>query len=148
MRALLLVTAFALAPDRPDLSPQPPQQLRAKLQGQWQVTVSMLAGKPHTLVKPGDAVFVFEGDRMLIRLAGDREYAYTFTLDESKNPAVIDIVMVKSLGKDSPNRSAIPGIARVEGDVLTLCIQTGHRPTEFASTPDAKVILWQLKRIK
>jgi uncharacterized protein (TIGR03067 family) len=145
---MLLVAVFALAPDRPDPSPQTSQPMQAKLQGQWQVTVSMIGGRPHSTVKPGETVFVFEGDRMLIRLTGDREYAYTFTLDETKTPAAIDIVLKKSLGKDPPNRPTNPGIARIEGDVLTLCFQMGNRPTAFASTPDAKVILWQLKRIK
>lgn len=153
MREVLLFTALVcVAPDRPDPTPKdtaPIVPFRAQLNGEWRVVQSLIAGRAHTSIKPNQAVFVFDGDKMMIRRedVGGKELPYTIVVNGKSNPATIDV----SIGKTKSPKTFSAGIIKIEGDVLTMCLQSGvaaNRPTEFASHQDSRTILWQLKRIK
>jgi RNA polymerase sigma factor (sigma-70 family) len=72
---------------------------------------------------------------------GEREEVGTYKLDPAKTPKEIDV---------SADKRMLPGIYKLKGDTLTLCIDHGgkERPTEFASKPGTDVVLVVLKREK
>ena len=148
MRALFITAILVTAPDRPNPTPDVARPFTEQLTGEWQVVASQLAGSPHMTVKPGQALFVFAGDKMMLRrLDSEKQFTYTFTLDTAKSPATFDFGTAKT--KASTKFAA--GIIKIEGDLLTLCFQSGGvtaRPTEFVSTAGSRIVLWQMKRAK
>jgi uncharacterized protein (TIGR03067 family) len=69
-----------------------------------------------------------------------------FTLDSSKQPKQITFVEGGQEGQTTP-RTILPGIYRLEGDVLLIAYRKGVNPPEqFASTPGSGVTLLQLRR--
>ena len=145
MRILLLFAGAVLAaPDRPDPTPKEARPLQEHLQGEWQVVAAVLGGKPQPALKPGETVFIFAGDRLTIRRP-NLENVYEFNLDAKQNPAVINLRSVILAGKERKGGAFIPGILKVEGDMLSICL----RPVNgFVSDASNKVILWQVKRTK
>lgn len=145
MRCLLMLAVLAVAvPDRPNPTPKEARPLQEQLQGEWQVVSAMTAGKPIATLKPGEAVFIFAGDRLIIRRP-NLENVYEFTIDGTPNPAVISLRSKKIAGKDVNKPAPVIGILKIEGDLLSICL----RPVNgFASTPETKATLWQVKRAK
>jgi len=144
MRCLLMFAVLAAAvPDRPDPTPNEARPLQEQLQGEWQVVAALTGGKPIATLKPGEAVFIFAGDRLTIRRP-TLENIYEFTIDATPNPAAIKVRSKKIAGKDVDGAPVI-GIIKIEGDLLSICL----RPVNgFASTPETKATLWQVKRAK
>jgi RNA polymerase sigma-70 factor (ECF subfamily) len=72
---------------------------------------------------------------------GNQEEEGAYKLDPAKTPRQIDV---------TANGRELPGIYKLEGDTLTLCVDHGGgaRPTEFASKPGTEVHLLTLKREK
>jgi uncharacterized protein (TIGR03067 family) len=138
MRALWFIPLLTLAvPDRQDPTPPSAEQLA----GEWQVVTALGSGQPIYSTVPGEAAFIFEGNRMTI----DRPFLktiYEFTIDTSRNPWMIEI-------RKAEDVDPVPGIAKIENGMLSLCINfDGPRPTEFTSTRKSCIILWELKRGK
>jgi uncharacterized protein (TIGR03067 family) len=144
MRAALMIAVLAVAvPDRPDPTPKEARPLQEQLQGEWQVVAALTAGKPIATLKPGEAVFIFAGDRLTISRP-TLENVYEFTIDATPNPAAISVRSKRIAGKEV-NGAPVMGILKIEGDLLSICL----RPVNgFASTPETKATLWQVKRAK
>jgi uncharacterized protein (TIGR03067 family) len=149
MRAVLMVAVLAVAvPDRPNPRPNAARPFAEQLPGEWQVVTALTNGRPHLGTKPGEAVFIFEGDRMTISRPTLKNI-YAFTIDTTKNPWTIDMKSVNIGGKAVKSAGTVPGIVKLENGTLSLCFKSGGpRPSEFTSTPDSRTILWQLKRGK
>ena len=144
MRAALMIIVLGIAvPDRPDPIPKEARPLQEQLQGEWRVVAALTGGKPIATLKPSEAVFVFAGDRLTIRRP-TLVNIYEFTINATPNPAAIRVRSKKIAGKDVDGAPVI-GIIKIEGDLLSICL----RPVNgFASTPETKATLWQVKRAK
>jgi uncharacterized protein (TIGR03067 family) len=148
MRAVLMIAVLAIAvPDRQDPTPKEARSLQQQLQGEWQVVAALSNGAPHPGTKVGVSVFVFKGDQMIIQRP-DNKNIYSFAVDATKNPIAMDFASKNIAGKDVKG-AAVPGVVKLEGDILSICVKSGGpRPTVFASPPGERIILWQMKRVK
>jgi uncharacterized protein (TIGR03067 family) len=139
---LILAVAVFAVPDRPDPTPKESSRpLQEQLQGEWVVVQALASGKPLVALKPGEAVFVFAGDRLTIRRP-NLENVYEFTIDPKQNPATINIRTAKLAGKDVKGAN-IAGILKIEGDVLSICLRPSNG---FVSDANTKSTLWQVRR--
>lgn len=150
MRTLLLFAVLAVAvPDRPDPDRGKVQTdnrpFIERLQGEWQVVTSLSSGKPHTGVKPGDAVFVFQGDKLSITRP-KLTNVYQFTVDPNKTPMGFTMKATILNGKESKASAVSLGIIKIEGDLVSICLRPVNN--EFASNAGTTTILWQVKRTK
>jgi uncharacterized protein (TIGR03067 family) len=126
-----------------------------QLQGSWEVTAMEMGGKA-TAAKdlPGKVTVTFTGEKMemdgpLAAAEGEKPVppAFTVKLDPSKNPKAIDTVALTGRFKGKTQ----PGIYRLEGDELTLCLPNQEakvRPTEFESPAGSELVVMTLKRSK
>ena len=64
-------------------------------------------------------------------------HVFTYSLDTTKNPAVISF-----------RESGYEGIVKIEGDLLTICYSQPQPPQQFASPVDSPITLIQARRIK
>ena len=150
MRTILLFAALASAvPDRPDPDKDKVQSdnrpFIERLQGEWQVVTSLTAGKPHIGVKPGEAVFVFKGDKLSITRP-NLTNVYQFTVDPGKTPMGFTMKATILNGKEPKASAVSPGIIKIEGDLVSICLRPVNN--EFASNAGTNTILWQVKRSK
>jgi RNA polymerase sigma factor (sigma-70 family) len=129
--AVLFVTLGRKA--KPDMAraAKPDAEL---LQGTWTAASVWIGGRQ----LPGDGVdFVFAGDRATVRFPGMPLLSPTFRVDPSKDPKEIDFVI--------GNGVTWPGIYRLEGDRLQLCMDTQgrERPTNLGGE---KFFFYELQR--
>ena len=148
MRLTLLLAFLVVAvPDRPDPDKGANQSdnrpLTERLQGEWQVVTSLSAGKPHTGVKPGDAVFIFAGDKLSITRP-NLTNVYEYTIDPSKSPMAFTMKARTLNGKETKTSAPATGIIKIEGDMVSICLRPINN--EFASNVSTTTILWQVKR--
>jgi uncharacterized protein (TIGR03067 family) len=136
--ALAVVIAAPL-PKEPAKKPESPA-----LVGTWKCVGMVVGGKNNTADVESGVVFEFTADgKMYLTQNGKPQPDGSFTLDPSKSPAAIDLVMEK----DTPTLQAI---FRIEADVLTFCFDNGRpdkRPTEFAAPDGTTLMLATFKRL-
>jgi RNA polymerase sigma factor (sigma-70 family) len=104
------------------------------LQGTWNAASVRTAGQQ----LPAEGVhMVFAGDRFTLDFPGMPALSGAFRVDSGKDPKPIDLVLAGGL--------AWPGIYRLEGDRLQLCIdsQARERP---ASLNDERFFSYELRR--
>jgi uncharacterized protein (TIGR03067 family) len=138
MRVLLLFSVLAIGvPDRPDPSAKENRPIAEDLLGEWQVTKRVTHGND----SPNLPVLhmLFKRDAMQHLLNGTQPATtFPYKLDAMKNPATISF---------QPGNET--GILKIEGDVLTICLDKENRfPAEFISPVNSKITLVQLKRVK
>jgi uncharacterized protein (TIGR03067 family) len=112
------------------------------LQGTWRVTALELDGTKLELPEPPRQV-VIDDDRLL-----DEEARFTFQLDVSADPKVIDLVRLTGPDKGQ----ILEGIYRLRGDTLTVFVFGGAgvraRPTAFQAPAGSGRALVTLQRQK
>ena len=98
-----------------------------RLQGIWYVAELEIEGNP---VPPGEAQIVVKGDRFTSVGMG-AVYQGKIIVDESQEPAAIDMKFTKGTEKGNTNR----GIFEFQGDSWRLCLQTTGKdcPATFAT---------------
>jgi uncharacterized protein (TIGR03067 family) len=111
-------------------------QARRKLRGPWWLvevdgqTIPDEQGAPRRLILSGTAYEERVGDR--------REVRGTYWMDPLADPPAISFTPKTGAGADTPH----PGIYRLDGKTLTICLAyPGHpRPTAFLPQPDVQQV--------
>ncbi|HYH66992.1 MAG TPA: TIGR03067 domain-containing protein [Urbifossiella sp.] len=119
----------------------------AALQGEWTVVSVEHQGQVITEVaKRGLKSFIFDGSKVIQAGEDGRTSAATYTLDPLQMPKAIDLTLLDAPPKARP----MPGVYRLEGDTLRLCInEHGQgRPPDFQTTGRDKLITYVLERPK
>jgi uncharacterized protein (TIGR03067 family) len=109
--------------------------------------LELLQGDWEEVARDGKTTrYSFRGDAYYFIGPIGRELMVSFRIDATQQPKHFDIV---------PGRNpVIPGIYKIEGDVLTICRArivgegrvAGERPTEFAKNTDRQITVW--KRVR
>jgi uncharacterized protein (TIGR03067 family) len=132
MNALLILGLLVTADDTKDAT---------AIQGTWVVESVVDNGKPNQEIK-GDRLIIKNGT-ITVQRQGEEKKA-TYKLDPGKDPKTIDV-------SESEPKQEYPGIYRLEGDTLRICVPSqgnGKRPAAFESKPDSGLMLLVLKREK
>jgi uncharacterized protein (TIGR03067 family) len=110
-----------------------------KLQGDWMMVSSETSGKkaPDNIVKISSVSI--KGDQWLAKLGG-RETKFTIKVDPTKSPRTIDFT-----GPSSTGEVTSPGVYKLEGDSLTVCIagRGKDRPKEFKSEDGSMLLVYK-----
>lgn len=139
MRAVVLL-ALLLAGSTPAADPH--AEVKA-LAGVWRLQAATLDGRDHTEDFTG-MTLTLTGTAYVIDFAENSDRG-TFTLNPAKAPKWIDI----RTGDKGPFKGlTLPGIYKLEGDQLTLCLHADGqtRPTEFTAPQKTRNMLLTYKR--
>jgi len=109
-----------------------------KLEGTWRQTHAEFDGQDNTEgERPFRNHWVITRDRITIHVKGAQSGGWSYRLDPSKKPAVIDLTTSVG-GKEV----TYPCIYKLDGDELTICLQNfpeRGRPQSFESKPGSGV---------
>jgi uncharacterized protein (TIGR03067 family) len=158
-RCLLLLLAIASMAFAPAPFPKPPKPDSGKveqkrLQGTWTVSRRTINGSDQT-ARSSDMTVEIVGDRIRFLVGGDARTEWTFTLDVTKNPRVMDRKRVwsKGTGAATPGKAALQylGIYRLDGEMLQFVHASGpgsqERPSDFEGKKRGQT-MYLLKRVK
>jgi RNA polymerase sigma factor (sigma-70 family) len=131
--AVAALIALGLLLLRPARKPKTDQE---QLQGTW-TAVEVWSGQQ--ALPAAGIQFTFAGDRCTGRF-GDMLLPTTYRLEPSRDPKEIDFSL-------DPGGN-MPGIYRLQGDRLQLCMNMGgpERPTDLTKKPDPQLFLYELRR--
>ncbi|WP_020468029.1 TIGR03067 domain-containing protein [Zavarzinella formosa] len=146
MHAMFVVGLILVvgAPDAKEAAPK--KTVPPVLLGQWECEKATAFGQVMPIRSPMKYEFTADGKAKII-VDGKTRLTGTYKVDETKAPMEIDL----TLGSADTPEFTLPGIYKVEKDVLTLCqfdAPGGKRPTEFASAAKSKNVLMTLKRVE
>jgi uncharacterized protein (TIGR03067 family) len=147
----VLCLAFAPVPFPKPAKPDPGKADLKKLQGTWAVSRRTINGADQT-ARSSDMTVVITGDRIRFVVGGDPRTEWTFTLDPTKQPRLLDRSKVWGKGAANAGKTgpSYRGIYRLDGDVLQFVHSTGagalERPTDFEGKRRGET-LYVLKRI-
>ncbi len=120
---------------------------KAALQGIWQVTASVSKGEKSSADEIKDLALIFRDDGIAVREGGKTHDNFSYLIDPTRKIKEIDLIL-----KAGPQKGRIDrGIYRIDGDMLTICIQSNKdapRPTEFQSPTGSQLWLVVLQRTK
>jgi len=114
-----------------------------KFAGKW-VPVEVIANGSAIEREKLDAILLtIEGNKYTSKV-GDKLDEGAISVDDSKSPAVMDVVRQKADGE----KVNVPAIYELKGDTLIVCYGLGStaRPSEFKSEADSGVLLVTYKR--
>ncbi|HEX3152579.1 MAG TPA: TIGR03067 domain-containing protein [Gemmataceae bacterium] len=100
---------------------------------------------------PGKLTLTMTADgKLTIKEGKEEPEKLQYTVDSKKDPAEIDILEpVDNAVGNGMKTHTIPGIYKLEGDTLIICIShKNDRPKTFTSTKADRTVLITLKRIK
>lgn len=149
----VLCLAFAPVPFRPTKPSSSKEDLQ-KMQGKWTIAHRTLNGKE--AARNSDLTVEIIGDRIWFLVKGKVSTEWTFTVDVTKNPRILDRKKVSGPG---PGNAAMPvkaapvmqGIYRLDGDTLLLshAYAAGgqQRPTDFEGKKRGEN-MYRLERVK
>src|SRR6476620_3769727 len=135
--SVLLVVGTTLAADKD-------AELKA-LEGAWVLDAATADGMDHTDLFAGMKL-ILKGNEYTIKFAENSDKG-TFTLDPDKSPKWIDI----KTGEKGPFKGlTLPGIYKIEGEKLVVCLQADgkKRPAEFDAKQKTRNMLLTYKREK
>jgi len=143
MHGLLIGLAMLVAAPAPKA---PPKKDPPSLVGEWIPESVIHGGKPHPN-EPGTMItFTAEGKCLTKEGKDEKPDEMSYQINAKKDPPELDLI--EPDGGMNPQK-LMPGIYKIEGDTLTLCLSLNQkRPTEFASPAGSDVILITLKRAK
>jgi len=139
MNAILMGTAIMLA--APAIKDKEPG-----IVGEWTLVSTFVGGRE--MPKPPEAMtYEYTADgKYFSRMNGveTKNSRRGYKIDAKKDPAELDFES-GPLGKTV----WVPGIFKVEGDKLTVCLDggTSKRPTSFEHAKDARVSIMTFKRV-
>jgi uncharacterized protein (TIGR03067 family) len=144
VRAIPLACLLALAGTLAAESPKGPTDLE-KLQGEWVLVGLEVREATVPAEKLAGTTLVIRKDKYTT-VVKKKEYPVTFTLDPTKDPKHIDMLIPDAAGKPQPAK----GIYKLDGDKLVICrgqAPGGERPRNFVSsaTNDTFVVTWERK---
>jgi RNA polymerase sigma factor (sigma-70 family) len=119
-----------------------PRPDRDRLQGDWRVVAIEYDGRDLTKDQFPFTRLIIQGDTILHE-GGRHKSKMSFRLHPEQEPKAIDM---QSKGYHNETYKAIYAL---EGDTLTICRPAfeRERPTEFASKPGSKIVLYTAERI-
>jgi uncharacterized protein (TIGR03067 family) len=110
--------------------------------GTWQPVSLELAGEKRDAGESDATPATFKDGKVLIK----DEEIFSFKLDASTDPKMIDLTKLKDPEKDQ----MLEGIYKFDGEMLVICLWTGMgakaRPTEFTTKAGDNFVLVVLKR--
>ncbi len=114
-----------------------------KFTGKWAPTAITMNGMPVEREQLDAILLTIDGHKYTSKI-GDRLSEGTLKVDESKSPAVMDVLRTKSDGETA----TIPAIYEMKGDTLIVCyaFNGGERPKEFKSETESGVLLVTYQR--
>jgi uncharacterized protein (TIGR03067 family) len=139
----VVLFAFLVAADEP--KKEDPSQGLADLQGVWKVVTVTSNGSPAREQEAARLAVVIRGDQFTVRDGEQVNGQATLVAISAGTPKAIDFVYAEGPHKGK----VLPGIYQRQGEELKVCRQSrpgGPRPTEFASPPGARLLLYVLKR--
>jgi RNA polymerase sigma factor (sigma-70 family) len=137
----VLYARRALA-DKPAAKEEAPKD-EEKIVGTWAFLSMEKGGQKEQEENVKEAQLIFASDGKLTAKVPKGEKVGTYKLEPAKKPKAITIT--------TETGATIPGIYKLEGDTLTVCLaeeQAKDPPTEFASREGTKIVLIVLKREK
>lgn len=134
---LLVGWAMIAAPTRSIAQDENTKELE-KLRGEWELRSSERNGKDNTPAKP--ETMSINGSEYSFVLPGGTTQKVKFRIDTTTQPKHFDRI--------SPTGDAMPGIYKLDGDILTICRgQADTRPTEFKTTETGGALtVWKRKK--
>ena len=114
-----------------------------KFAGKWVPVEVTMNGEPVEKDKLDGVLMTMDGNKYTSKI-GEKTDAGTFSVDETKTPAAMDVVRLKSDGETA----TIPAICELQGDTLRICYALGTtaRPTGFKSEVDSGTLLVTYKK--
>ncbi len=114
-----------------------------KFAGKWAPVEVIANGSAVEREKLDAVLLTIEGNKYTSKI-GDKLDEGVISVDDSKSPAVMDVVRQKADGE----KVNIPAIYKLKGDTLIVCYGLGStaRPSEFKSEADSGVLLVTYKR--
>jgi uncharacterized protein (TIGR03067 family) len=113
------------------------------IQGEWRTTQFEEEGKKEPPDKVNDLVYEFSDDRLRVKRDGKVMVEGTFSLDSSKTPKHIDMLVAGDTGR---------GIYKIEMDRLVICFPAfktnKKRPSDFVTKAGSRTMLAVLERVK
>jgi uncharacterized protein (TIGR03067 family) len=118
---------------------QPGADDAKKLGGTWVVESTSREKELANPWKGGQ--FVFAGDTVTVKLPGEKEQTFTFTVDPAKVPKVMDFAPQKN-SKQAPWAL----IYELDGDSLRLCVAYGDKRASTFTNKDGLVVVLKRKK--
>jgi uncharacterized protein (TIGR03067 family) len=143
--ATLLICAVASICCAATPPPEPEQidPAQAALQGTWQLVAIDAQGiqAPEDLTAEIKIVIKSRAITVLPARAGILPMG--FRIDSTTKPGKFDLIF--SVGAEAPKSS--PGIFKLEGDVLKVCLGDMERPKDFTTKEDSPNAVFTLQRV-
>ncbi len=115
------------------------------LAGTWAIHAATLGGRDHLDDYKGMTLKV-EGDKYVVGFGMVQDEG-TLTVDTSKDPKTIDL---KTKPGGLFKGRTMPGIFKIDGDKLTICVntETQDRPTKYEAPEKSPIMLLTFEREK
>jgi uncharacterized protein (TIGR03067 family) len=140
MQATIALTVFILAAPAPKDAPK-----KDDIVGEWTVVNQKQDGKAAEYLFADSMSFAADGKWGRVFKGREARNCEKYVVDSTAKPATIDLIFTKDT-----NVAGAYGIARLDGDTLTLCLNYSSqgRPSKFESPTGSSNMLIVMKRVK